>query len=79
MYYNIGVFSLWDRDEMAALVASSSNAAGLPAEARDAAPTYTGPSERTFFVVDLSRLKQEGDTLTSAMVVYRPEADLKKV
>ena len=39
----------------------------------------TTEKERTFFIVDLSRLKQEGDTLVNAMVVYTPEADLKKV
>ena len=35
--------------------------------------------ERTLFVVDLSRLEAEGDTLVEAMVMYRPMAELKKV
>lgn len=35
--------------------------------------------ERTFFIVDLSRLRDESDTLENAIVVYRPAADLKKV
>ena len=35
--------------------------------------------DRTFFVVDLSRLKAERDTLENALVLYRPEADIKKV
>ncbi len=35
--------------------------------------------ERTLFVVDLSKLEAEGDTLVDAMVVYRPWAELKKV
>ena len=39
----------------------------------------TTEKDRTFFVADLSRLRQEGDTLVNAMVVYSPEADLKRV
>ncbi len=35
--------------------------------------------DRTFFIVDLSRLQQESDTLEGAMVVYRPQEDFKKV
>ena len=43
-------------------------------------PVYsTAEKDRTFFVADLSRLRQEGDTLVNAMVVYTPEADLKRV
>ncbi len=34
---------------------------------------------RTLFVVDLSRLKAERDTLENAMVMYRPEKEFKKV
>ena len=41
--------------------------------------TTTTQPDRTLFVVDLSRLKAEKDTLENALVVYRPEADLKKV
>ena len=41
--------------------------------------TRTGHMERTMFVVDLSRLKAEGDTLESALVLYRPEANIKMV
>lgn len=43
------------------------------------APTGQGHMERTMFMVDLSRLKAEGDTLENALVLYRPEADIKKV
>lgn len=39
----------------------------------------TSQHDRTLFVVDLSRLKEERDTLENALVLYRPEADLKKV
>ena len=44
-------------------------------------PWYVTSShvDRAFFVVDLSRLKLETDTLESAMVMYRPKADFKKV
>ncbi len=35
--------------------------------------------ERTIFVVDLSKLEAEGDTLVGALVLYHPEAELKKV
>lgn len=35
--------------------------------------------ERTLFMVDLSRLKEERDTLENALVLYIPEADIKKV
>lgn len=41
--------------------------------------TTTTQPDRTLFVVDLSRLKAERDTLENALVLYRPEADLKKV
>lgn len=41
--------------------------------------TTTSQHDRTLFVVDLSRLKEERDTLENALVLYRPEADLKKV
>ncbi len=44
----------------------------------------TGPGQqlhqdRTMFVVDLSRLKAERDTLENAMVLYRPEKEFMKV
>lgn len=35
--------------------------------------------ERTLFVVDLSKLEDEGDTLVGAMVLYQPQQELKKV
>ncbi len=35
--------------------------------------------DRTLFVVDLSRLKAERDTLENALVIYRPEREFKKV
>lgn len=41
--------------------------------------TTTTQPDRTLFVVDLSRLKAERDTLENALVLYRPEADIKKV
>lgn len=34
---------------------------------------------RTFFIVDLSKLEAEGDTLVDALVLYRPESEFKKV
>ena len=49
--------------------------------ARDKEPVYTTTTsiDRTFFLLDLHRLRSEGDTLENALVVYRPEADLKRV
>lgn len=41
--------------------------------------TTSHQPDRTLFVVDLSRLKAERDTLENALVLYRPEADIKKV
>ena len=41
--------------------------------------TTTHQPDRTLFVVDLSRLKAERDTLENALVLYRPAADIKKV
>jgi len=35
--------------------------------------------ERTIFVVDLSKLEAETDTLVGALVFYHPEIELKKV
>ena len=35
--------------------------------------------ERTLFIVDLSKLEAEGDTLVGALVVYQPQHELKKV
>ena len=43
------------------------------------ASTTSHQPDRTLFVVDLSRLKAERDTLENALVLYRPEADIKKV
>ena len=37
------------------------------------------PGVRSFFIVDLSRLRQETDTLEGAKVVYIPENEFKKV
>ncbi len=34
--------------------------------------------ERTLFIVDLTKLEAEGDTLVDALVVYRPMAEYKK-
>ena len=50
-------------------------------EARDKDNVYSVMShmERTFFIVDLSRLEAEGDTLVGALVLYRPQHELKKV
>ena len=41
--------------------------------------TTSHQPDRTLFVVDLARLKEERDTLENALVLYRPEADIKKV
>lgn len=35
--------------------------------------------DKTFFVVDLSRLKAEEDTLVNALVLYHPKEDIKMV
>ena len=35
--------------------------------------------DRTFFIVDRSRMVKETDELKDAIVVYRPESDLRKV
>lgn len=35
--------------------------------------------DRTMFLVDLSRLKAERDTLENALVMYRPEKEFMKV
>ena len=35
--------------------------------------------ERTLFIVDLSKLEAEGDTLEEACVFYRPQHEFKKV
>lgn len=41
--------------------------------------TTSSQADRTLFVVDLSRLKAERDTLENALVLYRPDAEFKKV
>ena len=35
--------------------------------------------DRTFFIVDRSKLKEETDELRNAIAVYMPETDLKRV
>lgn len=44
-------------------------------------PVYSVVShmERTLFIVDLSKLEAEGDTLAEAVVVYKPQHEYKKV
>lgn len=39
----------------------------------------TAHFDRTFFIADLYRLCRETDTLQNALVVYKPEADLRRV
>ena len=39
----------------------------------------TAHLDRTFFIADLYRLCRETDTLQNALVVYKPEADLRRV
>lgn len=53
--------------------------AGATQGAKEAEPAYSTAGDRTFFIVDLTRLERETDTLENATVVYRPEADLKRV
>ena len=36
-------------------------------------------TERVFFVVDRTKLKEETDEFRNAIVVYMPKSDLKKV
>ena len=55
-----------------------------PAKSQEqpAEPVYvpnTTSMDRTFFLVDLARLRKEGDTLENALVMYRPLADIKRV
>lgn len=59
--------------------------AGSGAVAPDGAAVYgssslmSGPSSRTFFIIDKSKMVQESDTLERAKVVYIPESEFKKV
>ena len=46
---------------------------------RDAVYSVVSHMERTLFIVDLSKLEAEGDTLVEAMVLYRPMHEFKKV
>lgn len=46
---------------------------------KDAVYSVVSHMERTLFIVDLSKLEAEGDTLAEALVVYRPFYEFKKV
>lgn len=41
--------------------------------------SVVGHMERTLFIVDLSKLEAEGDTLLDAIVMYRPLHEISKV
>lgn len=48
-------------------------------QAQDAVYSVVSHMERTLFIVDLSKLEAEGDTLVDALVVYRPLHEFRKV
>lgn len=47
--------------------------------AQDAVYSVVSHMERTLFIVDLSKLEAEGDTLVGSLVMYRPLYEFKKV
>lgn len=47
--------------------------------AQDAVYSVVTHMERTLFIVDLSKLEGERDTLAGALVMYRPRAEFCKV
>lgn len=49
------------------------------AQDKDAVYSVVSHMERTLFIVDLSKLEAEGDTLAEAVVVYKPQHEYKKV
>lgn len=49
------------------------------AQDRDAVYSVVSHMERTLFIVDLSKLEAEGDTLVGSLVLYRPLYEFKKV
>ena len=53
--------------------------AGTGGAEQDRQTTRQKYLERTIFVVDLSKLKEERDTLEGAIVMYKPEREFKKV
>ena len=49
------------------------------AQDKDAVYSVVSHMERTLFIVDLSKLEAEGDTLVGSLVMYRPLYEFKKV
>ena len=58
--------------------ANASRSSGEDYATRDIYSTVSH-MERTLFVVDLSKLEDEGDTLVGALVLYQPQHELKRV
>lgn len=53
--------------------------AAQSAQDKDAVYSVVTHMERTLFIMDLSKLEAEGDTLVDALVMYRPQQEFKKV
>ena len=53
--------------------------AAQPTLDKDAVYSVVSHMERTLFIVDLSKLEAEGDTLIGSLVMYRPYYEFKKV
>lgn len=53
--------------------------AAQSAQDKDAVYSVVTHMERTLFILDLSKLESEGDTLVGALVMYRPLYEFKKV
>jgi hypothetical protein len=53
--------------------------ATMTAQDKDAVYSVVSHMERTLFIVDLSKLEAEGDTLVGSLVMYRPLYEFKKV
>ena len=68
-------FSITGRGKSAAKV----EPAAQSAQDKDAVYSVVSHMERTLFIVDLSKLEAEGDTLVGSLVMYRPEYEFKKV
>lgn len=59
--------------------AKADPAVAQSAQDKDAVYSVVTHMERTLFIVDLSKLEAEGDTLVGSLVMYRPSYEFKKV
>lgn len=59
--------------------AKAEPATAQTAQDKDAVYSVVTHMERTLFIVDLSKLEAEGDTLVGSLVMYRPMYEFKKV